>query len=88
MGIQVRVHSHALHQVHNSLNSLSSLHTPGEVYQGMFGPWSVEPADEFEVLTYRVGLTATMAGESLSSQGSALPPPPRISCVCHFCLTL
>lgn len=28
----------------------------------MFGPWSIEPADEFEVLTYRVGLTATMAG--------------------------
>lgn len=34
-----------------------------EVYQGMFGPWSIEPADEFEVLTYRVGLTATAAGE-------------------------
>jgi hypothetical protein len=35
-----------------------------EVYQGMFGPWSIEPADEFEVLTYRVGLTATWAGEN------------------------
>jgi hypothetical protein len=36
-----------------------------EVYQGMFGPWSIEPADEFEVLTYRVGLTATWAGEGI-----------------------
>lgn len=32
-----------------------------EVYQGMFGPWKIEPADEFEVWSYRVGLTATMA---------------------------
>jgi uncharacterized integral membrane protein len=39
----------------------------------MFGPWSIEPADEFEVLTYRVGLTATMAGNS-PWQGSASSP--------------
>lgn len=35
---------------------------PREVYQGMFGPWSIEPADEFEVWSYRVGLTATAVG--------------------------
>lgn len=41
-----------------------------EVYQGMFGPWSIEPADEFEVLTYRLGLTATAAGEAWLSHSS------------------
>lgn len=70
MAVQVRVCSHALYQVTKCLDSLPAPHDTGrEVYQGMFGPWSVEPADEFEVLTYRVGLTATMAGESLSSPG-------------------
>jgi uncharacterized integral membrane protein len=28
----------------------------------MFGKWRVEPADEFEVWSYRVGLTATVSG--------------------------
>jgi hypothetical protein len=47
------------------------LATGREVYQGMFGPWSIEPADEFEVLTYRVGLTATMAGRFHISAAAA-----------------
>lgn len=40
------------------------LYAEGQVYDGMFGKWSVDSADQFEVWSYRVGLTATVAGES------------------------
>lgn len=36
--------------------------TPGsEVYQGHYGPWSIEPEDVAEVWSYRIGLSATVA---------------------------
>lgn len=41
-----------------------------EVYQGMFGPWSIEPADEFEVWSYRVGLTTTVTGNLAVQHGT------------------
>jgi hypothetical protein len=34
----------------------------GAVYQGMFGEWTVEPADEFEVFSYRSGISVAAAG--------------------------
>lgn len=56
----------AYHRVSTNVVTVAGIHSGREVYQGMFGPWSIEPADEFEVLTYRVGLTATWAGEVFS----------------------
>jgi hypothetical protein len=32
------------------------------VYQGHYGPWSIEPEDVAEVWSYRIGLSATTAG--------------------------
>ncbi|KAF6263079.1 hypothetical protein COO60DRAFT_1624771, partial [Scenedesmus sp. NREL 46B-D3] len=32
-----------------------------EVYQGHYGPWSIEPEDVAEVWSYRIGLSATVA---------------------------
>ena len=34
----------------------------GAVYQGMFGEWTVEPVDEFEVFSYRSGISVAAAG--------------------------
>ena len=34
----------------------------GVVYQGMFGNWTVEPADELEVFIYRAGISVAAAG--------------------------
>ena len=36
----------------------------------MFGEWTVEPVDEFEVFTYRAGISVAAAG-LLSAQRSA-----------------
>jgi uncharacterized integral membrane protein len=32
------------------------------VYQGVYGPWTVEPEDIAEVMSYRAGLTVFVAG--------------------------
>lgn len=32
------------------------------MYQGHYGPWSIEPEDVAEVWSYRIGLSATVAG--------------------------
>ena len=35
---------------------------PTTLYQGVYGPWSIEPQDVLEVYGYRAGLTATALG--------------------------
>jgi len=65
---------------HRSLRQRGQLHSyvdgegpSGEVYQGMFGPWKVEPEDEREVAAYRSGIAVCAAALTLGSLGALLP---------------
>ncbi len=40
----------------------AALCLPAEVYQGKFGPWTIEPEDVTEVWAYRVGITVATTG--------------------------
>jgi hypothetical protein len=41
--------------------------TGREVYQGHYGPWSIEREDVAEVWSYRIGLSATVAGGQMAA---------------------
>lgn len=47
--------------------------TGDELFQGMYGPWKVEPEDELEVLVYRAGLSVGAVSFALGAVISFVP---------------
>lgn len=46
---------------------------PAAVYQGVYGPWTVEPSDVREVILYRAGLVAAATSFVLASSVAFIP---------------
>ncbi|CAD7703768.1 unnamed protein product [Ostreobium quekettii] len=47
--------------------------TKDEVYQGVYGPWSIEPRDEAEVAVYRAGLSVAALCLALGTAAALVP---------------
>lgn len=48
-------------------------HADREVFQGHYGPWTIDPEDVAEVWSYRIGLTAAVAGTHVEQQPETHP---------------
>ncbi|MCO5567708.1 hypothetical protein L7F22_021402 [Adiantum nelumboides] len=67
----------AFHTPRAAVNDSSS--APSEVFQGMYGPWSIDSNDVREVLLYRAGLVTTAVTFVLSASRAFLPEDNSLS---------
>ncbi|GAB4828521.1 hypothetical protein Ancab_018180 [Ancistrocladus abbreviatus] len=45
-----------------------------DIYQGVYGPWTIDPSDVREVILYRVGLVTAAASSVTAASAAFLPP--------------
>lgn len=74
LGLKCRKKGNSLSSIRKSFVICSvSNDSEGQVYDGMYGPWSVEASDRLEVGAYRAGLV-TAAGSFLIASSTAFLP--------------
>ncbi|KAI4368540.1 hypothetical protein MLD38_017087 [Melastoma candidum] len=56
-----------------SCKAVSDGGSPAPVYQGVYGPWTIEPADVREVILYRSGLVTAATSFVIASSATFLP---------------
>ncbi|XP_071694044.1 uncharacterized protein [Rutidosis leptorrhynchoides] len=70
---QIKKHTKLPYEIKCQAAGDDSLLEPAKVYQGVYGPWSVDSADIREVISYRSGLVTAATSFVLASSTAFLP---------------